>query len=424
MFKSFHKKNKNLLKIFYIFEFVVVIILLISGLATGVIKENHGIIALISITLILFNLIMIFKLNQINLKTELDYVKNELRIKDGYIETTQRNLLDSMKNLPEAIVIFNESDIVFVNEAFKEFVNGISSKEFDFLDLDEMHQKLVANFREITKGKKKHFVEAKVSNANGEDIDINVYVSKLMLDGEICNYVIVQNVSAESKELRRAAHFQKNRMLKNIPQIDGLKFENIYVPYYVVSGDFYYLYSNKKGELIGILGDVMGKGISAALYNSAMDILFKEAVKKTEQPSEILSYLNKEVCKYFDENLVATICFKIDLNNNKIYISNAGINEFIYVNSKGDISKKSNKGFFLGMFEDAEFTDYTAELKSEDEYYFYTDGLEQLFSETDFVASLASINGLAGKTEYIRRTLPIPRESRKDDCTLLAYKIK
>lgn len=418
------KKHKKWLKFFYIFEFMVVIFLLISGMSNGVLKEYHGPIAIGSISLILFNLVMILKLSQINLQKELDKTKSELQEKNAYIQSSQQHLLDSMKNLPEAIVIFNEKSIIFVNEAFKMFFQNLSGSPFEYKNAEEIHRKIIMNFTELNGATDKHFLEVKVSNVSGEDVDISAYVSKLVLDGEICHYVMIQNVTAEFKELRRAAHFQKSRMLKDLPNIPQLEFEKIYVPYYVVSGDFYYFHSTKEGELIGILGDVMGKGITAALYNSAVNILFNEALRRTNNPTKILAYMNKEVCKYLDENLVAAICFKFDMNSKMLYVSSAGVNEFIQVSDQGDISKKINRGMFLGMFEDAEFETYMTELRSGEEFYFYTDGLEQMFSETSFITSLATIQGLNGKTEYIRRTLPIPRESRKDDCTLLAYKIK
>lgn len=69
------------------------------------------------------------------------------------------------------------------------------------------------------------------------------------------------------------------------------------MPARTVTGDFFKIYKVNEDLAIGIVGDVSGKGITAALSVLAFFVLFREAILISYDPSEIVKILNKKNCQ-------------------------------------------------------------------------------------------------------------------------------
>ena len=235
------------------------------------------------------------------------------------------------------------------------------------------------------------------------------------------------DITERKRELNSAANFQKQVIQKTFPLLDKVDLGVLYVPAKTVSGDFYFFHKVNNNLLVGILGDVSGKGITAALSISAFNVLFHEAVLLSHTPSEIVDILNTKVAIYLGEKYVAACCFSIDFINNEVKVVGAGINHFFFQHSTSKFVKNVVKGPFLGMFESSIFDQQRIQFRPGDKFYFFTDGLDSILLdheiEEKFIKT-ATPTEIVNCLSDILDNMLTNAEGIKDDCTLLALEIK
>lgn len=416
---------KKIVKISYLIQLVVILLVGYSAKTNSKFGEYHSQIGMIAGIFIIILLILNIIVNQKIHKNEFERVNSELQENISYIKQKEKQLIDVLNQMKEPVLIFNEDEIKFSNKIFDKLINRLDgNNESRKITKKSIHEQLLVYLSQKREVSGENHLELKASVENGDIIELTAYLSKILWNNKICDYVVIKDVTDEFRELRRSAQFQRSRMKKNFGFIKQIEFKSIYVPYYVVSGDFYYFKPINDHEVIGILGDVMGKGISAALFNSAMLILFEEGLNQNDNPVGILNYINEEIGKYLDENYVAALCFKFNFKSNIVEISSAGINEFIIHKSNDTAVRKINRGPFLGMLQDSNFELYVSEFNKDDELFFYTDGLDPVFSNNEFIAQMTKRDSLEEKMNYLQRTIPISRHKRLDDCTCLGFKMR
>jgi PAS domain S-box-containing protein len=232
----------------------------------------------------------------------------------------------------------------------------------------------------------------------------------------------LRDITEEKLELERAASIQRQRLSMVFPLPEFAAMEAVYVPAKAISGDFYHVHKVDEHCIVGLIGDVSGKGISAALSISAMKVLFYEALQYYKDPSEVLSYMNNKVAHHFPEDYVAACCFKLDFKNKSLCVSCAAINEFMIMNHN-QLKKIELPGPFLGMFENIGFEQREFAILNDSKLYFYTDGFQMLteqdlFSEND-------LQGIAlDKVSAKLNSFLAASGSLKDDCTLISIEMK
>lgn len=225
----------------------------------------------------------------------------------------------------------------------------------------------------------------------------------------------------------KAAILQRQSLQKEFPLPNKVNMEMIYVPANTVSGDFYRMQIVKDNVVVGVIYDVSGKGVTAALNTSAFSVLFNESVLANQNPVDILHDLNDKVADFLGEMYIAASCFSFDFQKNIAKIAGAGINQFIYCSKKDFYQKKDIKGPFLGMFENSIFDQQIICFEPGDRFYFFTDGLEFLYGDMkikDNYFKTATITELKNYTKKSIVEMQNNVKVIKDDCTLLALEIK
>src|SRR6266700_2508346 len=97
--------------------------------------------------------------------------------------------------------------------------------------------------------------------------------------------------------------------------------ESVYLPASEVGGDFFFVSSAPDGSLIAIVGDVSGKGLTAAM-RVAM-ILGALRRKTSHDPGEILFGLNNALVAQGQLGFTTACCIRISLSG-EYTLSNAG----------------------------------------------------------------------------------------------------
>lgn len=166
----------------------------------------------------------------------------------------------------------------------------------------------------------------------------------------------------------------------------------------------------------------MGKGIAAALCNSALKVLFYDIVGRFQDPTRILATLNKETPKYLDDNYVAACCFAFNFKKNTCQIATAGISHYSVKLDGRYCLDEIIEGPYLGMFRDSTFESKVINFRKGDIFYFYSDGLEEFFKENSIRSKFSSFASIEGQKKFLDKLI-LDKNTLADDFTWLAIEI-
>lgn len=349
----------------------------------------------------------------------LDKTRTELIKRNNSLKGSEKRFRKLIEFSPDAIVVYNKGEILYCNS---EFLNLVDIDNINRAIGKDIYDSVHPEFKDKLINYKKGIKELKLVSEKNRVFDVEVSINELFYKGKPSMYAVIRDVTENKRELNRASLIQKRRAEKEIPLPRYVNYEKIYKPYFVVSGDFFHYYKLNDNSFIGILGDVTGKGIAAALYNSALKVLFNDAILENKKPLDILNYVNTEIQKSFNEDYVAACCFSFDFKNNEFKIASAGINEFLYKSLNKEYEKMIIKGPFLGMFSDSIFEKRVIKFSKGDKFFFYSDGLEEIFDNNIVMKECFKYNLLSEQVKFIEENIETVK--RKDDSTCLAFEIK
>ncbi len=148
-----------------------------------------------------------------------------------------------------------------------------------------------------------------------------------------------------------------------------------------VGGDFYDFFLIDKHRLGFVIGDVSGKGISAALFMAVSRTLIRATGLKGDSVVECMEYANNLLCKESVSSMFVTVFYGIlNTQTGEVDYVNAGHNP-PYLLSSGGISKvEMTNGLALGVVDDFSFESKKVQLKKGDQLLLYTDGVVEAFN--------------------------------------------
>ena len=152
-------------------------------------------------------------------------------------------------------------------------------------------------------------------------------------------------------ELDLARKIQLASLPQEVPEIKGIDISGLSLPAYEVGGDFYdYLYESNDKILI-VVGDVSGKGTSAALYMAKAQGIMRTLFEFKLSPRDLFIKLNQLLYRYLEKSsFITAIGALIDVESKKLTLARAGHVPMYYYNieeQKIDLCKP--KGIVLGM---------------------------------------------------------------------------
>ncbi|WBW95371.1 SpoIIE family protein phosphatase [Oceanirhabdus sp. W0125-5] len=227
--------------------------------------------------------------------------------------------------------------------------------------------------------------------------------------------------------VHKAAELQKQYLQRVFPIPEKANMEILYVPSKTVSGDFFHLEKIDDSTVVGVIWDVCGKGVTAALSISAFNILFNKTLLNTHKPIEILKCLNTRVSELLGDAYVAACCFSFNFEKRQAVIAGAGISEYIYWTQERKYEEKVVKGPFLGMFEDSVFDQKIIDFKTGDKFYFLTDGLDFILENDNHKKNYSEISSIKEFKDYVMECLNTElaeTEGLLDDSTMIAIEVK
>ena len=195
-----------------------------------------------------------------------------------------------------------------------------------------------------------------------------------------------------AEQMRVAGIIQRRMIPEQAPSIPGLDIAATYIPCFDLGGDFYDFFKTGENRLVVVIGDVMGKGIPAALMMSC----FRGAVRAYADSArsfraatqayttakgdkalvgKAIEKINKMVCGECKDGEFITLFYAvIDTEKRTMTYCSCGHEPSILIRD-GRTTDHHKGGLVLGVDPDAEYEIGTVELKDNDCLLFYTDGL-------------------------------------------------
>ena len=154
-----------------------------------------------------------------------------------------------------------------------------------------------------------------------------------------------------------------------------------YIPAFAVGGDFYDFVDLGDGRLLATIGDVSGKGVTAALMMSRVTGELRRLAHETAGPAELLTRLNRSLRGIADDRFVTIVCVLLDVPNRRWVVANAGHVVPLLRRRSGTISGLAySLNPPIGMIPMPEYRDEIFPLESKDIVLMATDGVLEMLS--------------------------------------------
>jgi sigma-B regulation protein RsbU (phosphoserine phosphatase) len=183
----------------------------------------------------------------------------------------------------------------------------------------------------------------------------------------------------QEQELAKAREIQEGLLPKKIPQIKGLDVAGTWQPASTVGGDYFDVLKFGEKKIGVCIGDVVGKGISAALLMANLQASFRAFASEELSPGTLVGKLNEVISNNIAPDKFVTFWYcTIDTNESTLTYASAGHWPPILFHKSGEgILLRGVGGTPLGILPDWNYEEEAFPLSSGDRLVLYTDGLTE-----------------------------------------------
>jgi phosphoserine phosphatase RsbU/P len=258
-------------------------------------------------------------------------------------------------------------------------------------------------------------------------------------------HLVKERVQKErlERELEIAKEVQERLFPNRVPQMERMDVAGICLPARTISGDYYDFLPLGTHQLGLALGDICGKGISAALLMANLQATLRSNVMNLWKDSrlngektvaKIVERLNSQIYSFTAANKFATFFYALyDDEQQTLTYCNAGHNPPLYFNGT-KIRRLSEGGTVVGVFPDSTYDQETIPVNTGDLFVAYTDGIVESVNEygeefgeqrlIQLVQEHRHLNANMIKELIVNQVLSWTfAEERDDDMTLIIAKV-
>jgi sigma-B regulation protein RsbU (phosphoserine phosphatase) len=232
-----------------------------------------------------------------------------------------------------------------------------------------------------------------------------------------------------------ARELQFRLLPQSRPKLANLEIAAKFSPARAIGGDLYDFLSYSNSRLALAIGDISGKGAPAAIYAALVSGILRSHAPMEPGPAEMLAAVNYSLAeRRIDGQFVSLIYAVWDDESRTLQVANSGLPRPVYCH-KGKPQLIEATGLPLGLFDDAEYDEFTFQAEADDVFVFFSDGIldatnkaGDLFGRTRLEKI---INGCYGNSaeSIVKSVFKAAAEHAKgvetfDDQTVVAIKVK
>jgi sigma-B regulation protein RsbU (phosphoserine phosphatase) len=220
-----------------------------------------------------------------------------------------------------------------------------------------------------------------------------------------------------------------------LPKLENLDIAAKFVPARAIGGDLYDFVGYSMDRTALVIGDVSGKGAPAAIYAALVSGILRSHAPIEPGPAEMLSAVNFSLGeRRIDGQFVSLIYAVWDDRNRTLKVSNSGLPRPIYChNNKIEVIEAT--GLPLGLFDDADYDEFTFRAKPGDMFVFFSDGILDASNKNgdlfgrERVGDIVASNRDASADDVVKAIFKavaeyVSGEEAFDDQTVVAIRVK
>ncbi len=180
------------------------------------------------------------------------------------------------------------------------------------------------------------------------------------------------------RELNLAREIQQRFQPSGAPHVAGYEMQGISFPCYEIGGDYYDFIERPDGRMVIALGDVSGKGTSAALLMSSLHAAMHAQIPAHKALGDTISAVNRYLAETIPMNRFITLfCAELDPATGSLSFLNAGHNPPLIAHAGGSMEQLAAGGIPLGIVGEATYREGRAQLQPGDALVIYSDGVSE-----------------------------------------------
>jgi sigma-B regulation protein RsbU (phosphoserine phosphatase) len=193
------------------------------------------------------------------------------------------------------------------------------------------------------------------------------------------NARLYEQIADQEKRLERdlamARQLQFRLLPPVVPKLAHLDIAAKFVPARAIGGDLYDFVNYSLSRTAIVIGDVSGKGAPAAIYAALVSGILRSHAPIEPGPAEMLSAVNFSLGERRIEAQFVSLIYAVwDDKNRTLQVANSGLPRPIYCH-EGKIEIIEATGLPLGLFDEAEYDEFTFRAKPGDMFVFFSDGI-------------------------------------------------
>jgi sigma-B regulation protein RsbU (phosphoserine phosphatase) len=193
------------------------------------------------------------------------------------------------------------------------------------------------------------------------------------------NAQLYEQIARQERRLERdlslARELQFRLLPPSLPKLANLEVAAKFAPARAIGGDLYDFVSYSQSRTAIVIGDVSGKGAPAAIYAALVSGILRSHAPIEPGPSEMLSALNYSLGERKIEAQFVSLIYAVwDDANRTLQVANSGLPRPIFCHD-GKIELIEATGLPLGLFEEADYEEFTFQAKPGDMFVFFSDGI-------------------------------------------------
>src|ERR1700678_1726158 len=236
-------------------------------------------------------------------------------------------------------------------------------------------------------------------------------------------------------EIEIASQIQKQLLPKSLPDLPDVAVAGSTLSCHSVGGDCFDVIGLGGGRHGFFVGDISGKGVTAALLATLLQgVFFTTAAMDISLPG-VFSRVNQYLCERSGEDRYATVFYGILDKMGRFEYVNAGHVPPMLKRKTGGLEGLGSANFPVGMFAEAEYQSARVQLDPGDFLVIYTDGvseasnnMNELFEEARLRVIIENFSGenVHQLGDAIREGMRVFTEgaAQSDDITILCIEYK
>jgi serine phosphatase RsbU (regulator of sigma subunit) len=194
-----------------------------------------------------------------------------------------------------------------------------------------------------------------------------------------------QQLVVERERLQRELELCRRIQSEMLPHaallLGPTEIKGISIPAREVGGDFFNYFELPGGDLAVLVGDVSGKGISAALLMANIQATLRARLPLEPDLARLAAAIDREIDETTPPGVYATLFVGVvDPQRKTLRYVNAGHHPQFLIRGE-EIVTLSTSGMPVGLFAGHGYTERALQLADNDVLFFYTDGLVEVENE-------------------------------------------